>query len=49
MKNGVEKEVNNAYPVDWINPKCENQNCNNMINADIFMGTLFIQTKVRLN
>ena len=45
MKGGDEKRVNNVYPVDWINPKGETQKGNIMINAEIFLGTLFIETR----
>ena len=45
MKGGDEKGVNYVYPVDWINPKGEIQKGNIMINAEIFMGTLFIETR----
>ena len=45
MKGGNEKGVNYVYPVDWINPKGETQKGNIMINAEIFMGTLFIETR----
>ena len=45
MKGGDEKGVNYVYPVEWINPKGETQNGNIMINAEIFMGTLFIETR----
>ena len=45
MKGGDEKGVNYVYPVDWINPKGETQKSNIMINAEIFMGTLFIETR----
>ena len=38
-----EKGVNYIYPEDWINPKSETQKSNIMINADIFMGFLFIE------
>ena len=45
MKGGDEKGVNYFYPVDWINPKRETQKGNIMIKAEIFMGTLFIETR----
>ena len=46
MKGGDEKGVNYyVYPVDWINPKGETQKGNLMINAEIFIGTLFIETR----
>ena len=45
MKGGDEKRVNYVYPVEWINPKGETQNRNIMINAEIFLGTLFIETR----
>ena len=45
MKGGDEKRVNSVYPVDWINPKGETQKGNIMINAEIFMRTLFIETR----
>ena len=45
MKGGDEKGVNYVYPVDWINPKGETQKGNIMINAEIFMGTLFVDTR----
>ena len=44
LKVAEEKGVNCVYPVDWINRKGEKQKCNIMINAEIFKGTLFIQT-----
>ena len=34
-----------VYPVDWVNPKDETQKVNILINAEIFMGTLFIETR----
>ena len=37
--------MNYVYPVDWINPKGETQKGNIMINAEIFKGTLFIETR----
>ena len=43
MKGGDEKGVNYVYPMDWINPKGETQKGNIMINAEIFMGTLFMK------
>ena len=45
MKGGDEKGVNYVYPVEWINPKGETQKGNIMINAEIFLGTLFIETR----
>ena len=45
MKGGDEKRVNYVYPVEWINPKCETQKVIIMINAEVFMVTLFIQTR----
>ena len=45
MKGGDEKGMNYVYPVDWINPKVETQKSDIMINAEIFMGTLFIETR----
>ena len=45
MKGGDEKGVNYVYPVDWINPKGETQKDNIMINAEIFIGTLFIEIR----
>ena len=45
MKGGVEKGVNYVYPVDWINSKGEIQKSKIMIKAEIFMGTLFIESK----
>ena len=45
MKGGVEKGVNYVHPMDWINPKGETQKSNIMINAEIFKGTLFIETR----
>ena len=45
MKGGDEKGVNYVYPVEWINPKGETQKINIMINAEIFMGSLFIETR----
>ena len=44
-KGGDEKGVNYVYPVDRINPKGESPKCNIMINAEIFMGTLFTETR----
>ena len=44
MKCGVEKVANYGYPVAWLNPKGE-QKCNILINAQIFMRYLFIQTR----
>ena len=44
MKGADEKGVKYVYPVDWINPKGETQKSNIMINAGVFMGTLFIET-----
>ena len=43
MKGGDEKRVNYVYPMEWINTKGETQEANIMINAEIFMGTLFIE------
>ena len=37
--------MNYVYHVDWINPKGETQKGNIMINAEIFKGTLFIETR----
>ena len=45
MKSGAEKGVSYIYPVDWINPKGEQQKCKFMIITEIFMGTLFIETR----
>ena len=45
MKEGDEKAVIFVYPIDRINPKGETQKDNIMINAEIFMGTLFIETR----
>ena len=45
MKGGDEKRVNYVYTVEWINPKEETPKCNIMINAQIFMGTFFIETR----
>ena len=45
MKGGGEKGVNFVYPVEWINPKGETKKGNIMINAEIFLGTLFIETR----
>ena len=45
MKGGDEKRVNYVYPVDWLNPKGETQKGSIMINAEIFMGTLFFETR----
>ena len=45
MKGGDEKGENYVYPVEWINPKGETQKSNIMINAEIFMETLFIETR----
>ena len=45
MKGGDEKGVNYIYPVEWINPKGETQKCNIMIKAEIFLATLFIETR----
>ena len=41
-KGGEEKRVNYVHPVNWINPKGENQKGNIMINAETFVGALFI-------
>ena len=40
----MKKGVNFVFPVEWINPKGETQKTNIMLNAEIFMGTLFIET-----
>ena len=45
MKGGDEKGVNYVYPLEWINPKGKTQKGNIMINAEIFMGTFFIETR----
>ena len=45
MKGGDEKGVNYVYPMGWINPKSETKKLNIMINAEIFLGTLFIETR----
>ena len=45
MKSGDEKGVNYVHPVEWIKPKGETQRSNIMTNAEIFMGTLFIETR----
>ena len=45
MKGGDEKGVIYVYPVDWINPTGETQKGNIMINAEVFMGNLFIETR----
>ena len=45
MKGGDEKGVNYVYPVEWINLKSQTQKGNIMINAEFFMGTLFIETR----
>ena len=45
MKGGDEKRVNYVYPSEWINPKGETQKGNIIINAEIFMETLFIETR----
>ena len=45
MKGADEKGVKYVYPVDWINPKGETQKSIIMTNAEIFMGTLFIETR----
>ena len=47
MKGGDEKGKNYVYPVDWINPKVAQitQKSNIMINAEIFIGTLFIEIR----
>ena len=45
MKGGDEKGVNYVYPVELINPKGETQKGNIMIKAEIFLGTLFIETR----
>ena len=37
--------MNYFFPVEWINPKGETQKGNIMINAEIFMGTLLIETR----
>ena len=45
MKGREEKGVNSVYPVEWINSNAEKQKWNIMINAEIFMGILFIKTR----
>ena len=45
MKGGDEKGVNYVYPVDWINPKAETQKGNIMMNAEICIGNLLIETR----
>ena len=45
MKGGDEKGLIYVYPVHWINPKAETQKSKIMINAEIFMGTLFNETR----
>ena len=45
MKCWEQKGVNYVYPEDWINPKGRKQKSNIKINAEIYMGTLFIQTR----
>ena len=45
MKGGDQKRVSNVYPVERINSKGETQKSNIMMNAEIFMGTLFIETR----
>ena len=45
MKGGDEKGVNYVYPVDWINPKGETLKGSIMINAEIFLATLFNETR----
>ena len=45
MKGGDEKRVNDVYPVEWINPKGETQKGNIMINAEMLMETLLIETR----
>ena len=44
MKGGDQKGVTYVYPVECLNPKSETQKNNIMIIAEIFMGTLFIET-----
>ena len=46
MKGGDEKGVNYIYAMDWINPKSETQKGNIMINAEMFTGTLRIETRI---
>ena len=41
-KRREKKRMNYVYPVDWINPKGENQKGNITINAETFVGALFI-------
>ena len=45
MKGGDEKRVNDVCPVEWINPKGETQKGNILINAEMLMGTLLIETR----
>ena len=45
MKSGEEKGVNYVYPVDRINPIREKQKSSIIINAEIFMGTWFVQNR----
>ena len=45
MKCEDEKGVNYVYPVVWINLKGETLKGNIMMNAEIFIRTLFIQTR----
>ena len=45
MRGGDETVVNYVYPVDWINPKVETRRSKIMLNAEIFMGTMFIGTR----
>ena len=45
MKGGDEKGVNYDYRVDCINPKGETQEGNIMINAEMFQGLFFIETR----
>ena len=39
------KGVNYVHPVDWINSKGETQKSNIKINAELFIGTLFTETR----
>ena len=48
MKCGDEKGVDYLQPLHWINSKIEQQNGNIMIIAEIFIGTLFIETRKSL-
>ena len=45
MKRGDEKRLIYIYVVDLLNPKEKQQIGNIMINAEISMGTLFLQNK----